>query len=556
MLHRRLRAVVLATSGVLAIALAGCSSSDAGATGGGANAGGTSGALGGNGNGGNGAGASGAAGKGAAGASAGASAVGGGGASGAAGGNGVGGAGGSGKGTLFRHGINMGAPPAGWTDQDEGLLSVQAGSDSNRIVLPEYFLEKWGVGVRTDATTSYAANGMSELFCFLIGPSRMHSTAPASVPDWQLDWYVAQNLHEPIFLADGSVNPANYWAAYVAETVTTYKPWIHVWEVWNEPDWVSDYAVTMKWATAAPTKDDLPRFNGSVFDYVRMLRITSEVAKKIDPNAKIALGGLGYPTFLGALLRYTDDPSGGAVSASHPKKADAYFDVMNYHYYPVFGKGSSDAGVDGFFQLRDAFAAELAKAGVTGKTWNVTETGAPRVALGTSPGGPVYAKNYLLKVMLRAQAAGFLGVDWFDLADGAKDGASQDPFSFMGLYQSTTGLAKKEDAVRTDTGWASTTLGLLWKGALYDAAATAALALPSAVDGGAFVLADGHRGVALWARATGDESATATYSLASATPVVAYAWDHAKTKTSTTLTPSGGAIALSLGATPQLFIVQ
>ena len=532
--------------------------------GGGSAAGGNG--VGGNGVGGNGVGGNGVGGKGVGGSSAGANGVGGNGTGGAsAGSGGVGGSGnagasgGTGGGALlgpFRHGMNMGAPPAGWTDQDQGWLGAQSGADSNRIVLPEYFLDKWGVGIRTDAAQSYLDDGMSELVCFLIGPTRPHSTAPASAPDWQLDWYIAQNLYEPIFGADGNANPNNYWAAYVAETVTTYKPWIQIWEVWNEPDWVSDYNVTLKWTTEAPTKAQLPRFNGSIHDYVRMLRITTEVAKKIDPNAKIALGGIGYPSFLSALLRYTDEPNAGAVTADYPAKGGAYFDVLNYHYYPVFGTGNSDAGVDGFFALRDSFAAELTKAGVTGKTWNATETGAPRLAFGKTPGGPEYARNYLLKVMLQAQTQpGFLGIDWFGLADGSTDGQSTDPFQFMGLYRNTSKLAKKEDAMRTDTGVAYTTLGKLWKGAKHDPSATAALGLPANVAGGVFSLANGKTGLALWARGT-DEAATATYAYSTMSSLSGYAWDYAITNATTSLAPSGGKATLPLTSAPTFFVVN
>ena len=36
----------------------------------------------------------------------------------------------------------------------------------------------------------------------------------------------------------GAVNPMNYWASFVSTLVTTYSPYIHSWEVWNEPDQV------------------------------------------------------------------------------------------------------------------------------------------------------------------------------------------------------------------------------------------------------------------------------------------------------------------------------
>ena len=46
--------------------------------------------------------------------------------------------------------------------------------------------------------------------------------------------------YEPIWLEDGKVNPNNYWAFFVNETVTMYKQYIKIWEPWNEPDTVKN----------------------------------------------------------------------------------------------------------------------------------------------------------------------------------------------------------------------------------------------------------------------------------------------------------------------------
>ncbi len=75
--------------------------------------------------------------------------------------------------------------------------------------------------------------------------------------------------------------------------------------MWNEPDWTPDWHTVDRWKTNPPTATELPRFNGSIFDYVRMLRVTWQAAKKADPNALVATGGVGYPPFLDAILRYT-----------------------------------------------------------------------------------------------------------------------------------------------------------------------------------------------------------------------------------------------------------
>jgi hypothetical protein len=88
--------------------------------------------------------------------------------------------------------------------------------------------------------------------------------APAGSADWQNEFYIPKDLYEPIFRDDGSVNPANCWATYVYNTVNTYKPWVRVWHVWNEPDWTPDWRIMDGWWTAPPVAADLPRFNGSI----------------------------------------------------------------------------------------------------------------------------------------------------------------------------------------------------------------------------------------------------------------------------------------------------
>ena len=122
----------------------------------------------------------------------------------------------------------------------------------------------WGYDIEVNDMKSYAQLGMGEHIAFMTTPIAAHSTAPGGIPSWQLEYYAPTNLYEPVFLADGNINPNNYWGAYVYKTVSTYKTWVHTWEIWNEPDWVPDWQVTQKWETEAPTKDELVRFNGSI----------------------------------------------------------------------------------------------------------------------------------------------------------------------------------------------------------------------------------------------------------------------------------------------------
>ncbi|EYF06448.1 hypothetical protein [Chondromyces apiculatus] len=476
---------------------------------------------------------------------------------GAGGGQGGEGGGSGDLGQPFRYGVNFGYPNSGWNDAIFAELARDAGANGSRLKLSETHLDTWGVDIEVGDMEAYADLGMSRHAAFLIGPTAEHSTAPSGTPDWELEHYIPRDLYEPITLPDGSINPGNPWGAYVHATVSTYKPWVRTWEVWNEPDWVSDWQATQTWWTEPPTKEQLVRFGGSIFDYVRMLRVTYEAAHLADPEAQVALGGIGYPSFLSAVLRYTDDPQGGAVSDAYPETGAAYFDVVSFHYYPLYTPGSSDSGVSGFLGLHDELATELSSAGVSGKGWIVTETGAPRLAIGQNPGGAAYARNYLLKVMTSAQAAGIEGVDWFVLGDGAADDSTTDPYGLMGLYRHLGQLSSPDQAELTETGWAYRTLGTLLADARHDRVASEALALPASVGGAAFRLPDMRQAVVLWARADGNaETATATYALETSRSFAAHRWDFSQTQTTEPLSPTDGKIALDLDATPRIFIEQ
>ena len=274
----------------------------------------------------------------------------------------------------------------------------------------------------------------------------------------------------------------------------TYSPYIHTWEVWNEPDQVGgNWQATQTWATQPPKPSDLVWWNDTIFSYIRLLRVTYAVVHKLDPLGKIALGGIGYPSYLDALLRYTDEPVAGAVDATnYPQKGGAYFDLVSYHYYPVFSPGSSDVGAKGLVTLHDQLQTELTKAAVN-KGFIITESGAPRYALGGNPGGVDYAHNYLLKAMALAQGAGIQRIDWFILGDAKDPGASTDSFAFMGLYQNLTSVSAPANAKITETGTAYATMGELLDGSLSDPAATAALGLPSGTNGVALRLSNQKR---------------------------------------------------------------
>lgn len=426
----------------------------------------------------------------------------------------------------LRLGINLGHRNVAWSDRQTSDLATRVGVTSARISLPMTHLETWGYGVELSDIQYYRDHGMDRhLVAFLTRPSAACSTAPAGTPDWELAHYVPSGLYEPIWSSPGVVNPANCWARHVFETVRTYHDLIDIWEIWNEPDWVSDWRHTLTWWETPPTADQLPRFHGGIFEYIRLLRVSAEVIRAVDPEALVATGGLGYPSFVDALLRYTDNPADGSVTAAHPHRGGHWFDVHAIHYYPIFGGGNSDRGAAGFLEHLEEHLAVLAARAAGPKAIIVTESGAPHVAVGDAPGGAAYARNYLMKLVVLAAAAGVSGVDWFLLTDTAPVESPGDPFDVMGLYLDTLGLSDPADAVTTETGIAHATVAAL----LGDAVSFSPLAQEVTGEGfdGVAVQLPERGGLVLWAVGDAGEDATTTVTLADGRAMEAYFWDHA-----------------------------
>ncbi|HVK48713.1 MAG TPA: hypothetical protein VM488_12725, partial [Pseudobacter sp.] len=235
----------------------------------------------------------------------------------------------------FMYGTNPGYYSS-W--DDKSLADIAAGNPSKNVkgagvktlrpALPESFLEQWSYDIRLAEFAHYASLGIVDNTVFLNGPSTAHkdNTKYNGCADESVLW---KNMYEPIWDngANGTpVNENNYYALYVYKTVTRYKNWVKFWEIINEPDY--DYGgngyrkkgETGNWYDNLPNPCDLPNMKAPIFNYIRLLRISYEVIKTVDPTAYITTGGLGYPSFLDAILRFTDNPSGGAVSAAYPLK--------------------------------------------------------------------------------------------------------------------------------------------------------------------------------------------------------------------------------------------
>ena len=313
----------------------------------------------------------------------------------------------------FRYGVNTGAYP-GWLDTD--LANIAQGNpdlgiegigiNSFRITLPEHFLEYWGYHIREDVFEYYESIGIEDNTVFVGFPTEEHRDTVLYCPDAPTDLFA--NLYEPIW-DNGEhgtpINEDNYYALYLYKMVPRYKNQVKFWEIWNEPDvnWGYDAIKPADEEGSWWTNDPPPCnfvLHAPVYHYIRMLRISYEVIKSIDPTAYVAVGGIGTYSFLDILLRNTDNPNEGDVHPDFPNKGGAYFDVLSYHTYPhhdgsldywdnsIMGfryTRHSDAAAKSVIDRKKRFEETLFQHGYDGsihpeKLWIITESNIPREA--------------------------------------------------------------------------------------------------------------------------------------------------------------------------------
>lgn len=494
----------------------------------------------------------------------------------------------------FLFGTNPGWYGSSW--DDKSLADIAAGNSAKNIkgagvktwrpALPEEFLESWGYDIRIAEFNYYASLGMRDHTIFLGSPSAAHkdNNKYGGCGDESV---LFKNLYEPIWDggANGTpVNENNYYALYVYKTVTRYKSYAKFWEIVNEPDYDlagngwKERGQAGNWWDNNPPPCDLSNMKAPIFHYIRMLRISYEVIKSVDPTAYVAVGGLGYPAFLDAILRNTDNPANGSVTTAYPVRGGAYFDVLSFHSYPMFNLASyvnnawvfrrhSDAAVTEFVKLKNDFNAVLANRGYNGtqypkKLFICTENNIPKKSFNNQIGSDAAQRNYMIKTLVASQQADIKQYYSFVLGDAKTLAEATDAFQTMGLYQKLEGKGPHTNGGAylqqySNEGIAFKTCADLLRSNRYDAAKTTAMQLPATIDGGAFRNPDGAFTYVLWAKTTTDlsENATATYSFPAAMAVSAQMykreWNYSQSNTTANITSSN----IVLSATP-VFITE
>lgn len=486
----------------------------------------------------------------------------------------------------FGFGANMGWYN-GWTDDQLADIAVGnsslglegIGVNSLRPLLPEYFLEEWGYEIRTSTFQHYSNLGASENVAIIGYSSEIHREPTQFCPGAPAETFA--NLYLPIW-DDGAngtpVNDENYYALYLYKMVSAYKGHIRFYEVLNEPDfdysgngW-KDASYPDSWFNNVPNPCDYA-FKAPIPYYVRMLRISYEVIKTVDPSAYVAIGGLGYPSFLDMVLRFTDNPNNGTVDGTYPLKGGAYFDVLSYHSYPHIDgsmrnysengfvyERNSDKAVDGVFARQTAFQEVLSDYGYNGNTypekeWIITESNIPREGFSYF-GSNEAQRNFLIKALTLCPQNKIHQFHVYTMSDTGNPGEAWEEFQTMGLFQSLS-AAGPYNQVGNDAALAYKTTSELLGGMEYSAERTAMMNLSSTIRGAAYYdRNEGKYSYVLWAKASQDmtEIASANYSFPAdlqSEELVLQHWDFARTNESIQTNGQN----LELGGTP-IFITD
>ena len=445
----------------------------------------------------------------------------------------------------FGYGTNPGFYAPSYYDKELAALAhgtpdgqvPGVGVTTIRPGLFDFFLDYWGFDIRKEAFQYYQQIGLRNVVAFIGFPADRNREEAYYCPNSRSEMF--KGLYEPIWDngENGTpVNDNNPYALSVWKTAMAYKGLVRIYEVWNEPDvdtgngW-APRGTAGNWWDNAPEPCET-KLRAPAYYYIRTLRISYEVIKAVDPNAFVAVGGLGWPSYLDVICRYSDDPFTGAVSSEYPLTGGAYFDCMSFHSYPHLDNSMrswdnniqgfsynrhSDAAVDGIWRLRDKFKEVLKSYGYDNsihpeKLWICTEFNIPRKTYDEYLGSDEAQSNFMIKAMVTAQMQGMAQMHTYALADEKPENEATNEFSYMGLFKNLNNVLPYGGEV-TDEGWALKTTHDLLAGKKYNKVQTERMHLPANVRGGAFRDTLGQYTYVLWAATSIDrsESAKALY---------------------------------------------
>jgi hypothetical protein len=346
---------------------------------------------------------------------------------------------------------------------------------------------------------------------------------------------VPKGLYQPIWNKDGKVNAGNTFANYCFKSVSVYGKFLKYYEIWNEPDFTSNWGAAGaapgapgNWWENDPKPTDLSNLKAPGQYYIRMLRVAFEVIKRYQPDAIITLGGVGFPSFLHFIMRNTDNPQAdkngkrGGKNESYPLTGGAYFDCLSFHNYPQFYlkywdftvgnmgyKRNSDEAIDHVMREKEKFEKLLKQFGYDGKTrpakpFICTEINIPRKQIQQDIGGIDVQKNFTWKTIALSAKNNIKQIYWFVTAETADFDKTDDGYKLMGLVKNVMNIRPGREQL-TEQGIANKSARLLLDGYFYDSSITKQLNLPPSIEGAAWKnKKSGALRFMLWAKTTLD----------------------------------------------------
>ncbi len=150
----------------------------------------------------------------------------------------------------------------------------------------------------------------------------------------------------------------NHWGRFVEQLAKHYRGRIDTWIIWNEVDIPAG-----QWRT----------WDGSVEDYVQLLKVAYWSIKAGNPTARVALYGSPWRYDHGAFLVRLFDL---LAADSEATKGHHYFDIANLH---IYSRANDIPRVIGWYR------EQLASRGIGPKPYGSAR---PTLSRTTIPGGP------------------------------------------------------------------------------------------------------------------------------------------------------------------------
>lgn len=455
----------------------------------------------------------------------------------------------------FRIGNNPGWYGNHYQDTDVHQLMKNAGNLSTRyfITIPQW--EQSGMQFFTQRIKDVYEQGFRyNMYTFTNQfntdytnrATAQYPAGPSDPPGTMVRTMIPIGIHEPIFLGNGNVNPANKWALYVEEGMKEHGLYFDYFEIWNEPDITYNHGdaddpnlahTATSWWNRKPEPWEVWNTVCPVEDYVRLCEVGYKVIKKYKPTAKVCTGGLGFPAY-----GYWFHKLGGGK----------WYDVLSIHMYPHFHLREWNNQAGGFvynrhsdFAMRwcinrlKAWQNVLEQFDVSHRQIICSEINIPRYS--TNPdviSGDMAQVNWTIKTLLKFLQHG-LSRTWLFVTGETATPPNATEFQTMGLYQNLITVTPGQE-VKTGQGIACTTLWKLLEDAVFDEDLTASMNLFSdKIDGVGMLLPSGKKALIVWCKTIQDmqENTSWHYYLPPhfGTNFNLYNWDYSQTNTSTPL---------------------